>query len=253
MFHSVKSASWCCLPLFVFLLAVTAGNSSVFAEDEPTASDAVSSEDSHAKEKSGEDHAADEKHDGGHGAGHGGTHDLGHGNAGKNLENPAEFKADLAIYTFVVFMLLLAILSKFAWPAIVKALEERENVISSNIAAAEQKHAEAKQLLAKHEAELAGTANQVRELLEEARRDAEHTKSQIVAEAKGAAAAESERAMRELRTATDVAMRTLAETSANLAVDLAGKVVQEKITPDHQARVVKEALAKISSMEPSQN
>ena len=45
-------------------------------------------------------------------------------------------------------------------------------------------------------------------------------------------------------------MKNLAESSANLAVDLAGKVVQQNITPDQQAALVREALGKLS---PSEN
>ena len=93
-------------------------------------------------------------------------------------------QAILAIYTFAVFMLLLAILSKAAWPKISEALAEREKRIEGAIADAAAKHEEAKRLLAEHEAKLAGAAAEVRALLEEARRDAEATKTEIVAEAR---------------------------------------------------------------------
>ncbi|MCH2115209.1 MAG: F0F1 ATP synthase subunit B [Pirellulales bacterium] len=179
--------------------------------------------------------------------------DLGHGNAGAQLEDASEFKTDLAIYTLVVFLLLLGILSKFAWPVVSAALVEREKRIEDNIAAAEAKHEESKQLLAQYEAKLATAADEVRAMLEEARRDAEHTKSQIVAEAKKAADAEHDRVTRDLERAANHAMKGLAETSANLAVDLAEKVVRQNITPDQQARLVREALDKLVVTQPSEN
>lgn len=182
-----------------------------------------------------------------------GHHDLGHGNAGAQLEDASEFKTDLAVYTIVVFLLLLAILSKFAWPVISAALVEREERIEGNIAAAEAKHEESKQLLAQHEAKLAGAADEVRALLDEARRDAEHTKSSILEEAKKAADAERDRAIRDVERAADHAMKGLAETSANLAVDLAEKVVRQDITPDRQAALVREALDKLGVTQPSDN
>ena len=187
------------------------------------------------------------------GGGDHGHADLGHGNAGSGLEDVAEFRGDLAIYTFAVFLLLLAILYKMAWPKIVAALEEREKRIESNIAEAEAKHEEAKRLLAQHEAKLATTADDVRELMEEARRDAEHTKTQILAEAKEAADLERERAVRDVERAADHAMKNLAETSANLAIDLASKVVKQNITPEQQAELVREALGTLASTSPSQN
>lgn len=185
------------------------------------------------------------------GGGH--SENLGHGNAGAQLNDASEFKTDLAIYTIVVFLLLLAILSKFAWPVVTAALEEREKRIEGNIAAAEAKHEESKRLLAEHEAKLARAADEVRELLEEARRDAEHTKSQIVAEAKKAADQERDRAVRDVDRAADNAMKSLATASANLAVDLAGKVVKQNITPDQQAQLVREAISRLAASSPSEN
>lgn len=178
---------------------------------------------------------------------HGASHDPGHGNAGDSMEDPAEFRADLAIYTFAVFLLLLAILSMFAWPKISAALLEREKRIEGNIAAAEAKHEESKRLLAAHEAKLASAAAEVRALLEEARRDAEATKDEIVAEARTAAKAERDRAVRDIELASDQAMKNIAESSANLAIELAGKVIRESINPAKQQELVRSALAKMNA------
>lgn len=196
-----------------------------------------------------EEHIPDahDDHDDHHG------HDPGHGNAGAKLESPDDIRSDLAIYTFVVFLLLLAILSKVAWPKISEALLEREKHIEGQIAAAEAKHEEAKQLLAAHEAKLAGAADEVRAMLEEARRDAEGAKEHIIAEARAAAEQERQRAVREIEIATDNSLKTLTETSANLAVGLAGKIVRETISPERQAALVREALAELTTASPSQN
>jgi F-type H+-transporting ATPase subunit b len=176
-----------------------------------------------------------------------GHHDLGHGNASAMLEDPSEFRTDLAVYTFVVFLLLLAILGKFAWPKISVALLEREKRIEANIAAAEAKHEQSKRLLAEHEAKLASAAAEVRALLEEARRDAESTKDEIIAEARAGAKAERDRAVREIELASDHALKNIAETSANLAIELAGKVIRESVNPAKQQELVRSALAKLNA------
>ncbi|TWU27352.1 F0F1 ATP synthase subunit B [Bythopirellula polymerisocia] len=167
--------------------------------------------------------------------------------------NPLSVDPDLAIWTVVVFVVLFLVLSKFAWPAISAALVEREKRIEGNIAEAAVKHEQAKKLLLEHEAKLASAADEVRALLEEARRDAEHTKNQIVAEAKQAADQERDRALRDVERATDAAKKTLAETSANLAVELAGQVVRVNISPEQQSQLVRDALGRLSSMSPSKN
>src|SRR6476661_8429765 len=69
--------------------------------------------------------------------------------------NPLAFDPDLAIFTFVVFILLVIVLGKFAWPQISAALDERERKIQANIDAAQAQNDEAKRLLGEHEAKLA--------------------------------------------------------------------------------------------------
>ncbi|MCA9238535.1 MAG: ATP synthase F0 subunit B [Planctomycetales bacterium] len=172
-------------------------------------------------------------------------HDLGHGNAGPMQSQMYEFRTDLAIYTLIVFGVLLAILATGAWPKISAALLDRELRIEKNLADAEAKHEEAKRLLAEHEARLASSADQVREMLEEARRDAEGTKEAIVAEARTAADQERVRALRDIEIARDEALQTLAQRSGNLAVDLAGKVLGQAITPDRHAALIREGLAQL--------
>jgi F-type H+-transporting ATPase subunit b len=167
--------------------------------------------------------------------------------------NPLAVDPDLAVWTAVVFLLLFVILSYFAWPQIAAAVDERERRIADSIAAAEAKHEKAKQLLAEHEAKLAATAGEVRALLEEARRDAEHTRKSIAAKGDQDAKAALERALREIDRAKDGAIHELAITSANVAIELARKVVREKLSPDEQNKLVREALGKLTTATPSEN
>ncbi len=164
-----------------------------------------------------------------------------------------EFKSDLAIWTFVVFIILLAILWKFAWGPIVAGLEKREQRIADNIAAAERANDQAKRVLAEYEQKLATAADQVRGMMEEARKEAEQVKLEIVAEAKDAAKVEFERSKRELQRATDAAVKELSERATNLAVDLAGKIVRAQLSHADHARLVQEAMAEFASSGPSVN
>jgi F-type H+-transporting ATPase subunit b len=161
--------------------------------------------------------------------------------------NPLVIGPDLAVVTVVVFLLLLAVLSKFAWKPIVEALDRRERSIAENIAAAAAQNEAAKELLSQHEAKLRSASDEIREMLDEARRNAEAAKAGIIAEAKTAAQAEQQRAVREVQHATDAALRQLAEKSADLAVDLAGKIVTEKLTASDRARLVRDAVAQLPS------
>ncbi len=173
--------------------------------------------------------------------------------AAAHRPNPLVFDLDLAWFSAVVFLLLLAVLGKFAWPAVSSALSERERKIADNIEQAAAKHEEAKQLLAEHEARLAATAGEVREMLEDARRDAETTKNRIVAEARQAADQQRDRAVREIDAAKGAAMQDLAVTSANLAIDLARQVVRQELSAETQNKLVRDAMGRMAAVKPSEN
>lgn len=166
------------------------------------------------------------------------------GQAGGVSPDPAEFKIDLAIYTFVVFLLLLLILAKTAWRPIVAALDAREKHIHNEIAEAEAANTEAKRILAEHEKRMAVVQNEVRAIIDEARRDAQHTQQEILKLAQTEAQATRDRAVREIEQAKDHALQQLFHTAADVATEMAGQIVRRTLNPqDHRdlvAQVIKE-------------
>ena len=54
---------------------------------------------------------------------------------------------------------------------------------------------------------------------------------------------EIERGKREIERATSAALKELAESSANLAVDLAGRIVESKLSAQDHARLIEQAMA----------
>ena len=165
-----------------------------------------------------------------------------HGNAGPSQTAPEEWKKSLSLWTLVVFGLLVGILWKFAWGPLCGALAARESGIQSNIDAAKELNDKAAALLADHEARLAGTADEVRKILDEARRDAETQKQDILAEAQAAAEAEKNRALQEIDAAKNGALQELAEKSVDTAVGLAGRIVQRQLSPDDHASLIADAI-----------
>jgi len=196
--------------------------------------------------------SASDESDAGAGHGNAGSHSAHLGTSGVSTD-PSEFKSDLAIFTFVVFLLLLAILWKFAWGPISVGLEKREHGIAEHIAAAQRSHEEAKRLLAEYERKLASAQDDVRAILDEARRDAAHTQQEILAQARADAVAEMDRAKHEVETARDQALKQLVETGANLAVELAGRILRAELTPAKHAQLINEAVANFPKHDPSRN
>jgi F-type H+-transporting ATPase subunit b len=161
--------------------------------------------------------------------------------------DPAEFRGDLAIWSFAVFVLLAGLLAKFAWKPIMEGLDKREQGIADTIAATRAANEEARNMLASYERRLAEASDEVRGMLEEARRDAEATKLAIVAEARKAADEEQSRAKREIGLATDDALSKIAERAGELAVDVAGKFLRQKLSADDQQQMIRDSVAAIRS------
>ena len=175
-----------------------------------------------------------------------GTHAGGHpvhiGEDGVS-EDPAEFKADLAIYTFLVFVLLLALLYKFAWGPVTEGLERREASIHDNIAAAEVARIKAEKMLAEHAVKLDRVQDEVREIIAEARRDAEHTKNEIVAAAQKEAEASRQRAVQDIERARDQALDDLFDHMARSVSVATEHVIGRALTGPDKDRLIEESLS----------
>lgn len=172
---------------------------------------------------------------------------------GEGGVSPLTFKSDLAIWTGVVFILLVLVLWKYAWGPIADGLDKREKRVTDEIAAAEKANLEAKQLLAGYEKKLSDSEDEVRRMLDEARRDAEKVGADIVERARSDAQAEHQRALAEIDQATSAALKELAERSADMAVDLAGRIVDARLDRTAHAKLIEQAVTNFSKVEVSEN
>jgi F-type H+-transporting ATPase subunit b len=207
-----------------------------------------------AEEKAHDDaHPAGEKGEAGHGdaqgdAAHAGGHghdttDLSHANAGPELTSPAEWRYELTIATMVVFLLLLALLGKFAWGPIAQGLDKREQHIAGMIADAERNAKESEMRLRELEARLAAQAEEARQTLSAARREGELVKEKMVAEAQAAAQQEKDRALVEIRSAKNQALQEIAQKSVNTAVALATNIIRREVRPEDHSKLINDSLS----------
>ena len=135
--------------------------------------------------------------------------------------DPIRFDVDLAIFTFVIFIGLLIVLTKYAWKPLMDGLTQRETSIADKIAAAAQAHEKAEANLRQYEKKLESVNDEATAILAEARKDGVTAKEKIVAEAQAEAHRQREKALSDIKAARDQAVRELAEKSADSAVSLA--------------------------------
>ncbi len=167
--------------------------------------------------------------------------------------NPLEFKADLAIWTAVVFIVLLLVLWRFAWGPIAAGLDKREQAVAGQIDQAELANHQAKELLAQYEQKLSDAKDEVNGIIEQGRREAEKVGREMIDKSRDEAAAEQQRAVQQIETAATAALEELAEKGADMAVDLAGKIVRAELKSADHARLIDWAVANFADQPPSNN
>ncbi|HEV3120323.1 MAG TPA: F0F1 ATP synthase subunit B [Isosphaeraceae bacterium] len=167
-----------------------------------------------------------------------------HGGGGHDEGTPNILSADvvLGISTLVVFLLLLFVLGKFAWGPLVKALHDREEQLERTVQETERARHESERLLAEHRSHMAQVADQVRALIEKAHRDAEATAADILKKAQAEAEAARDRAKSEIATARDQALIEIWGKAADLAVSVAGRVLERELSPADHRRLVDQAV-----------
>jgi len=158
-----------------------------------------------------------------------------------------------AIWTLLVFMLVVFILGKFAWKPILTGLQKRENFIRDSIESARQDREAAEARLREYEERLQNAQKDASAIIDEGRQKAEAVKQQIENDTRKNAEEMIERAKREIDLARNTALRDLYDKASHIAMDMASNVLKRQLTPeDHQA-LIREALSEIRSNSESRN
>jgi len=168
--------------------------------------------------------------------------DLTHQNASANLHSALDLRADQVIGTIAVFVFLLLFLWKLAWGPITNGLDKREESIKSLIDEAKRNHEAAAARLREYEARLTAAAEESRAIIAQAQKDAVNAAERIKADAAEAAQRERTRAVADIQAAKNAALDEIVQKSVDMAVSLAGRIVQKQLTPSDHANLIREAI-----------
>lgn len=193
-------------------------------------------------------HADSHGEEAGHAAGHGHDDlDNTHKDGSSKMESPDDWRMDKALFTVVVFLLLLAGLYFMAWGPIMDGLAKRETGISTLIANAEKASADAASKLREYELKLEVAAQEAQNMLAQARKDAEVAGQKIISEAQAEAGRQKAQALAEIETAKRVAISELSSKATDLAFSLAKRVVGRELRAEDHQQLVAEVLTQFPS------
>jgi F-type H+-transporting ATPase subunit b len=170
--------------------------------------------------------------------------------------SPFEVNFGIFFWTWIVFVVLLYVLKRFAFPVIVKATVAREERIAAHLAGAETANREAQALLEENKRLLAEARTQAQALLEENKRllaEARTRAQALVAEAKQAAEKERaaaverthaeqeallDRAKRDIAAEKDRAVAALRREAVDLSLAAATRLIGERMDSEADRKLV---------------
>ncbi|WP_412060722.1 F0F1 ATP synthase subunit B [Rubrivirga sp. IMCC45206] len=151
--------------------------------------------------------------------------------------------AGLAFWMLIAFLIVFFVLSKFAFPAMLGGLAEREKTIEDSITRAERANAEAQKLLSDNEAARRDAERQAQSILREAKEQADSQRAADVEKTKAEIARLQESARADIEREKLQALAELRREVATLAVAGAEKILSEKIDGAEQSRLVDRFIA----------
>jgi F-type H+-transporting ATPase subunit b len=152
-----------------------------------------------------------------------------------------------AIWTIIVFIVLLIVLRGAAWKPIQNVLATREKFIVESLAQAKRDREAAEARLAEYTARLEAAGKEAAAIVEEARRDANGVRQRIEEEARQEADRMVERAKREIQIAADSAVKDLYIKSAKLATEIASRVIRKELDAAQHERLIAESIDELQT------
>ena len=151
------------------------------------------------------------------------------------------------VYSLIAFVVLVLMFKKFGFPAVKKGMEARTERIRGDLEQAEKAKTDAESVLADYKKQLADARTESDKIIDEARKQAETVKADIVDKANKEAAEIKAKASADIDSARTAALASLQSSVAEIAIELAEKVVEKNLDREANKRLIDSFIAKVGS------
>ncbi|HVF33515.1 MAG TPA: F0F1 ATP synthase subunit B [Acidimicrobiales bacterium] len=161
--------------------------------------------------------------------------------------NPILPETSELVYAVIAFLVLLALMWKFAFPAVQKAMDGRTQRIRDNLDEAERTKAEAQRILEEYQRQLADAKNESARIIDEARQTAEQMRRDLMVRAEAEVNELRDRSRQEIEAAQVRAVADLRTQVSELAIGAAEVVVQKNLDRDTNRALVERYIEQVGS------
>ncbi len=162
---------------------------------------------------------------------------------------PFDINTALVWWTFVIFLILLAMLWRWGWPAILKSVEERERRIQKQLEDAEKANAEAQRLLEEHRKQIAAARNEAQDILAKAKTVSQKERETLLAKAREEYDALLNRARKDIDAEKEKAILALRREAVELSIAAASRVIEANLDTEANRKLVTEFLESLGKAE----
>ncbi len=156
------------------------------------------------------------------------------------------FLSSLVFWSLVSFAVLLFLLYRYAFPVLLKGLEDREKKIREDLENAERGRQEAQSLLAEYQEKLKSAHKEAHQILDLSRKEAQKQMDENAERMKQEGQRILGQARNEIEREKQQALQDVRTVAMDLSLLAAEKILARKITDADHARLVDEAIREIA-------
>lgn len=171
--------------------------------------------------------------------------------AAEHAPNVFSWAAGVSFWTVVIFLGLMAVLAKFAFPPILGYAAAREKRIQDSLDEARRQRAEAEALLEEQRRELAAARQEAQGLIAEAKQAADRTRQELLAQARTEQEELIARAKADIERERERALESVRREAVDIALAAAGRLVSRRLTADEDRRLVADYLGSLPATGPN--
>ncbi|HKB10649.1 MAG TPA: F0F1 ATP synthase subunit B [Vicinamibacterales bacterium] len=162
------------------------------------------------------------------------------------MDNPlVQTDPGLFIWTIVTFLVLLALLAKFAWRPLLEALDTRQASIRKSLDDAQRAKQELERLNAESAQIIARARQEADSIITQSRADGERLREEIRQRARAEGEMIVKNAERQIQLETSRALEQIRHEAVELSVMIASKILQRNLTREDNERLIDEALRQV--------
>ena len=162
------------------------------------------------------------------------------------MDNPlVQPDPGLFIWTIATFLVLLFLLSKFAWRPLLQALENRQQMIQKSLSDAEQAKQELEQVQQESNRIVAKARADADAIVAATRADAATLQEELREQARAEADGIIKNAERQIQQQTDRSLAQIREEAVDLSLMIASKLIQRNLSKEDNDALIDRALQQI--------